>query len=321
MPSTQQGARASRPKWDLSFVPHPCRPAVVDYLKKVERAHRKSIALKKVTWVHEHSYERKSTLFRDVKNVVRQVVDEEAQRRIHDGTFKIKCDLIQKEIDESKKDSNESFAAAKKKLEDYKASLAKVTNDWIIGDHAGDIFRAAVEQISEVSVNIGFRLDVQYDRWVERQKAKSLKKKTEVLNTKLVKEAFVEDAQCNKPIAEQISDLRLALQQVLGSSSHGPKNVRRPPHGGGSRSGSNTSARSKDSNRRRSSSGASAKSNKSNKSALSHKSNKSNKSTSSKNSTRSVSFLIHQRPNKKFRRSRKRPHGGGGIRNKSPRQG
>ena len=291
MPSTQQGARASRPKRDLSFVPHPCRHAVVDYLKKVECAHRKAIALKKLTWVHEHSFEPKSTLFRGGKKVVHQVVNEEAHRRIHDGTFNIKCDLVQKEIDESKKDSNESFAAAKKKLEDYQASLAKVRNDWIIGDHAGEMFRAAVEQISEVSVNVGFRLDVQYDRWVERQKAKSLKKKTEVQNTKLVKEAFVEDAQCNKPIAEEISDLRLALKQVLGSSSHGPKNVRSPPHGGGSRSGSNTSARSKDSNRRRSSSGAGSKSNKSNKSALSHKSNKSNKSTSSKNSTRSVSFL------------------------------
>ena len=328
MHNTRQGAQ-TRPKWDLSLVPQPCRPLTVAYLKKVERAHRKAVELKKLEWTHEHSFEPHSTLFRDGKTMVHKVVEMDSQKKIHDSTFELRKGFLQKEVDDTKKDSNEAFAALKKKLEEYKAHLARVTSDWIVGDHTGDVYRAAVEQISENSVNIVVRLDSQYDRWVEHQKTKSLKKATRVQNSKIVKEAFIEDTQANKPIAEQISDLRLALKQVLGSDptslSHGsrqPKNSRRPPHGGGTRSGSNTSGRSANSNRRRSSSNGSHTSHTSYKSAKSNKSNKSNKSAKSNKSSsshRSVSFILNQKK-PHYRKSRKRTHHGETGHKKSPRR-
>ena len=319
----------TRHKWDLSIVPQPCRPLTITYLKKVQRAHRKAVALKKLEWTHEHSFEPHSTLFRDGKTMVHKVVELDSQKKIHDSTFELRKGFLQKEVDNTTKDSNETFTALKKKFEEYRAHLVRVTSDWILGDHTGDVYRAAVEQISENSVAIVFRLDSQYDGWMEHQKTKSLEKATRVQNSNIVKEAFTEDTQGNKPVAENISDLRLALKQVLGSDptslSHGSRqsrNSRRHPRGGGTRSGSNTSGQSANSNRRRSSSNGSHTSHMSNNSAKSNKSNKSNKSIKSNKSTsshRSVSFFLNQKK-PHYRKSRKRSHHEATGRKKSPRR-
>ena len=226
MPDTRQGAH-TRPKWDPSLVPQPGGLLTVAYLKKMERAHRKVMALEKLEWTHEHCSEPHSTLFRDGKAMVHNMVELDSQKTIHDSTFELRKGFLQREVDDTKKDSNEAFRALRKKPEEYKAHRAPVTNDCIVGDHTGDVYHAAVEQISEISVNIIFRLDSQYDRWMEHKKTKSLKKATHVQNTKIFKEAFTEDTQANKPIAEQISDFCPALKQVLGSDrtslSHGSR--------------------------------------------------------------------------------------------------
>ena len=245
MPNTPRGARSTY-QCDPKLVPQPCRSLVVQYLKKVVRVQRKLAALRKLEWAKDNLFVPKKTMFRDGKNIVHQVIEEEAQRKVYSQTFDVKLKFVQQEIDTCKKESNDAFLIAKKALEDYKTSLAKVTADWIVGDHATDIYRAAVEQVLEASVNIQSRLKLQFQRWEERQKAKMVRTQTKVQNAKVVKEAFLEDEQKNKPLTEQISDLRLALKQVLSSSSHShshsqsheSKNGQHRRTGGGTRSAS-----------------------------------------------------------------------------------
>ena len=88
--------------------------------------------------------------------MVNKVVELDSQKKIHDSTFELRKGFLQKEADDTKKNPNETFMALNKKIEEYKAHLARVTRDWIAGDHTGDVYHAAVERISENSVNIIF---------------------------------------------------------------------------------------------------------------------------------------------------------------------
>ena len=106
-------------------MPQLCRSLVVQYLKKVERVQRKLVALRKLEWAKDNLFVPKKTMFRDGKNIVHQVIEEEAQRKVYSQTFDAKRKFVQQEIDTCKKESNDAFFAAKKRLRTTSQALLR----------------------------------------------------------------------------------------------------------------------------------------------------------------------------------------------------
>ena len=76
--------------------------------------------------------------------------------------------MFNMKIDDCKKVSSGAFANAKKEFEKYHEHFAGVVANWIVGDYSTDVYRAAIEQISECTLNIMFQKDLHFAHWVER---------------------------------------------------------------------------------------------------------------------------------------------------------
>ena len=180
MPNTRQH-RSKRLKWMLSDVPKTCMSSCVCHLQNVERLHRKTTAVCKLSWIQDNEFEHvnSSTM------MARRWLPKPRQRvrKIHLAPRpQHKNRYLQKKVDHLQNEVNLSFPRVKGELEAHAIKAYHLMNAWCPNDNTMNIASCASEKIKAVLrmvqaiCTIEANWETKFKKWTDHRQTKCAKK-------------------------------------------------------------------------------------------------------------------------------------------------
>ena len=295
-------------QWDLRDVPLGVKSVVLSFLLAHKALYNKKFALHKLEHFKEHGFVAKKDVFYDGGTIIRRTFEEEAQKKIHDAKYVIKIDFLKAAVRERQAHSDSKFKEAQDALTEYFTEAQTMHGKWAQGGFLApydySTQRACVVQcITKATSDIVCSHTHRKKKWDENQTRKNCEAEIKINKQTILREALDEDAEREKDLADQVSDLRLLLQHMRLPRDHSKAKKRK----GGS---SNRSSRHNSSNGRssRSSRSSSSRSSRSSRTPRSSRFSNSSTSTRSCRSSRSSNLRVGFQNPTRPKRGRKRSH-------------
>ena len=97
MPNTS----VKKPRCSLHGVPDAFKAAALKYLMQHDKLCKHKVGVQKLDWLKINTFRPKQEVFHNGKAIVRQTIVVDSQQKIRDERFKIKRDLLRKQISEN----------------------------------------------------------------------------------------------------------------------------------------------------------------------------------------------------------------------------
>ena len=209
-----------KPKWQLQAVPHAIRLDVVTYLMAAEKAKNRDLAIRKMLYYRNNTFQAKKDQFYDGTNKVMKVIAEESQKKVHEEFYNTKIELLRKRNANDDARVRDLASTARGKVHAHFITMVDECAQW--GMDTNTARRDLVEERDKALTQIVGSLrsindngEKQYTKWEENIKKEEADRLMQVEQKTVFEEIMRKGFQRELEMDDQILALRPALQKMV----------------------------------------------------------------------------------------------------------